>query len=98
MLAYIAYNREPVSRCVRAKIASDEIDRSVKDKRQRDFFHFVLHNYVEHGVEELRPDNISAMLTAKYGTVYDAEKELGDAEAIRKHFIDFQRYLYQEAS
>ena len=98
VLAYIAYNREPVSRCVRAEMAIGEIDKTVKDERQRHFFRFVLRNYVELGVEELRPDNISTLLTTKYGSVPDAEKELGDAEAIRKHFIDFQRYLYQEAS
>jgi type I restriction enzyme R subunit len=37
------------------------------------------------------------VLEAKYGSIHAAQMELGSVEDIQKTFIDFQKYLYQEA-
>ena len=48
------------------------------------------------GVDELDVSKFSTIITAKYGTTTDATNALGDLENIKKVFIDFQQYLYEE--
>jgi hypothetical protein len=35
-----------------------------------------------------------AVIAAKYGSINAAQRELGDAQAIRRTFVDFQQHLY----
>ena len=35
-------------------------------------------------------------LVSKYGGMYEAERELGNVEAIKRVFVDFQQHLYSE--
>ncbi len=55
---------------------------------------FVLRNYLSEGVDELGVGKLSTVLTAKYGGINAAQRELGDAQAIRKTFVKFQQHLY----
>ena len=61
---------------------------------QRDFIRFVLHKYVEGGVDELDDSKLSAMMMAKYRSLGDAERALGDVGEVRELFIAFQQHLY----
>ena len=61
-----------------------------------EFIDYVLVNYINAGVDELDVSKLSTIITAKYGTTTDATNALGDLENIKKVFIDFQQYLYEE--
>ena len=54
----------------------------------------MLHKYVAGGVDELDDSKLSGMIMAKYHSIDDAEKKLGDVSEVRKTFIDFQQHLY----
>ena len=43
---------------------------------------------------ELDVGKLSTVLTARYGSINAAQRELGDAHTIRKTFVDFQQHLY----
>lgn len=54
--------------------------------------------YIECGVEELDQEKLPDLLTLKYQAIRDAEEILGGVENIRATFIEFQKYLYEEAA
>jgi len=93
VLEYIAYANTPISREARVKAAKDNIF-AMLTLSQRDFVSFVLHKYVEGGVDELDDSKLSGMIVAKYHSIDDAERKLGDVGEVRKTFIDFQQHLY----
>jgi hypothetical protein len=51
----------------------------------------------EGGVDELGDSKLSGMIMAKYHSIEDAEKKLGDVGEVRRTFIDFQQHLYVKA-
>jgi type I restriction enzyme R subunit len=67
------------------------------DNKQKEFLEFVLSKYIETGVEELDQEKLPHLLTLKYQALMDAEEILGGVDNIRTIFIDFQKYLYEEA-
>lgn len=93
VLAYIAFNRPPVTRAERVESHRAEIFREY-DYRQQDFLRFVLGHYVEQGVSELDPDKLPQLIELKYNTVGDAIQELGPVQDIREVFVGFQKRLY----
>ena len=66
--------------------------------KQREFIQYVLRNYVAMGIDELAVTKLGTILTAKYGSMHAAQRELGTVKEIRATFIDFQQYLYEEAA
>ena len=49
------------------------------------------------GVQELDQGKLTALLRLKYhNSIADAVADLGSAENIRKSFVGFQKYLYEE--
>ena len=96
VLQYIAYAKETVSRAARVETNEDNIY-TMLNAQQREFVSYVLRNYVEVGVDELDIGNLSTVLTAKYGSVHEAQQELGDVEEVQRTFIEFQEHLYKEA-
>jgi type I restriction enzyme R subunit len=48
-------------------------------------------------VDEIDIGKLATVLEAKYGSINEAQKLLGSVQDIQKTFIDFQKYLYQEA-
>ena len=96
VLEYIAYAKPTISRLARVESNKNNIFNMLNDK-QRQFITFVLSNYIKDGVEELDVSKLSTIITAKYGSINAAQVELGMTDQIRKMFIDFQQYLYQEA-
>ena len=66
------------------------------NNKQKEFLEFVLSKYIETGVEELDEEKLPALLELKYQSLPEAAEVLGGVSNIRKTFIDFQKYLYQE--
>ena len=95
VLEYISYSRKPISRADRVVNAEQKIYAFLNDK-QRAFINFVLGNYIKAGVDELDIDKLSPALISKYGGVYEAQQELGNVDDIKKVFVEFQQYLYDE--
>jgi len=95
VLEYISYSRKPISRADRVVNAEQKIYAFLNEK-QRAFINFVLGNYIKAGVDELDIDKLSPALISKYGGVYEAQLELGNVDGIKKVFVEFQQYLYDE--
>ena len=56
----------------------------------------MLKQYIDEGVGELDDQKLPDLLNLKYQSIADAKQELGEIQAIRNTFIDFQKYLYDE--
>ena len=95
VLEYVAYASTPISRADRVSTTENNIY-AMLNAAQRDFIRFVLHKYVEGGVDELDDSKLSAMMLAKYRSLNDAELALGDVGGVRELFIAFQQHLYQK--
>jgi type I restriction enzyme, R subunit len=93
VLEYIAYAKAPVSRAARVETNQDNIY-NLLNQQQRDFVSYVLRNYVKMGVDELDVGKLSTVLTAKYGSIHAAQRELGTVQEIQKTFVEFQQQLY----
>lgn len=93
VLQYIAYSNPTLTRKERVESAEDNIYKFI-DKKQIEFIRFVLNNYVQEGIDELDVSNLSTIINAKYGSINEAQKELGSADEIKEVFTDFQKYLY----
>ena len=96
VLAYVAFQLQPVSREQRAEQAKVEISTHFNTK-QRVFLSFVLSQYVKVGVDELDQAKLSPLLKLKYNNaIADAVADLGRPEDIGRMFAGFQKYLYRE--
>ena len=95
VLEYINYAREPITRQERVSKAEDNIHAFLKSEH-REFIDFVLNNYIKGGVEELDDRKLGTIITNKYQSNIDAERELGDLDEVIDVFIKFQEYLYLE--
>ncbi len=95
VLAYVAYAMPKKTRSERAELGKPKILEAYDDKLQA-FLDFVLGEYVKQGDEELGQDKLGELVRLKYGTVKDAEGELGSVAAIREAFIGFQHHLYED--
>lgn len=94
VLSYVAYHKDLVPRVERAGKA--KIYLHDYSKNQQDFLNFVLEQYVKQGVSELDDAKLPDLLELKYQAIADAKRELGDIKTIRKTFVKFQEYLYEE--
>ncbi|MDC0333094.1 DEAD/DEAH box helicase family protein [Gammaproteobacteria bacterium] len=97
VLQYIAYSNPAITRKERVDLAEDNIYQFI-NKDQVDFIRFVLNNYIQEGIDELDIANLSTIINAKYGSINEAQKELGSSNEIKEAFTDFQKYLYQKSS
>jgi type I restriction enzyme R subunit len=79
----------------RVQIAEETIY-AILNENQKEFIAFVLSKYVESGVDELDQEKLPQLLINKYQSLEDAKEILGDGGDIRKLFIEFQKYLYEE--
>ena len=97
VLQYIAFSKPAISRKERVDLAQDNIYKFI-NKDQIEFIRFVLNNYIQYGIDELDVSNLSTIITAKYNSINQGQKELGSLDEIKDIFIDFQKYLYQKSS
>lgn len=94
VLSYVAFHSEIIDRSFRAEKA--KVNLKDYNPKQQEFLNFVLSQYVKQGVDELDDSKIGDLLVLKYNAIADAKRELGDIPSIRKNFIDFQSYLYDD--
>ena len=97
VLQYIAFSNPAISRKERVDLAEDNIYNFI-NKDQVEFIRFVLNNYIQEGIDELDISNLSTIINAKYGSINEAQKELGSPNEIKATFTDFQKFLYQKIS
>ena len=95
VLQYIAYSNPALTRKERVESAEDNIYKFI-DKKQIEFIRFVLNNYIKEGIDELDVSNLPTIINSKYGSLNEAQKQLGSAGDIKEVFTDFQKYLYQK--
>jgi len=95
VLQYIAFSNPALTRKERVESAEDNIYKFI-NKEQVEFIRFVLNNYIQEGIDELDISNLSTIINAKYGSINEAQKELGSSGEIKEVFTDFQKYLYQK--
>ena len=96
VLAFVAFAANPVTRAERAEAAKVASAAAFTDK-QTAFVDFVLAQYVAQGVDELDQEKLSPLLKLKYkNALADAFAELGKPEQVRRVFVDFQKYLYND--
>ena len=97
VLQFIAYSNPAITRKERVDLAEDNIYNFI-NKDQVDFIRFVLNNYIKEGIDELDISNLPTIINAKYGSINEAQKELGSSSEIKEAFTEFQKYLYQKSS
>jgi len=95
VLEYVAYAIEPVTRQNRVDTAYNKIFGDLGPD-QKEFVEFVLSRYVDSGVEVLDQSLLPELLKLKYQAIADASAKLGGNDQIRKLFVDFQKYLYEQ--
>ena len=93
VLAYIAFNKPPVSRSERVEAHIEDIFQGL-DYKQVEFLRFVLDHYIARGVGELDTEKLPDLIELKYNSVGDGVRELGPASQIREVFEGFQQHLY----
>lgn len=94
VLAYVSFALPPISRSERVEQSKDKIFNGLEAK-QKEFLDFVLVKYKERGVEELDEEKLPILLNLKYHAITNAEQALGNVDAIRSIFFNFQRNLYE---
>ncbi len=95
VLANIAFAHTPVARKDRAEFGRARVAKNFEANLQT-FLEFVLSQYEKEGVGELENQKLPDLLELKYKGLGEATAQLGHVAHIRKAFVDFQRFLYQE--
>lgn len=99
VLAHVAYGKRAVSRATRVEANKDNIYNKLPSPGQKEFVASVLRNYVKIGEDELNVSKLPNVLSARYGSINDAERQIGlNKKDIRNIFVDFQQYLYEEVA
>jgi type I restriction enzyme R subunit len=94
VLAYIRFNNPTKTRAQRADRVEESL--SGEDNQQmRDFLTSILEAYKMHGERELGTEKLTSFLTARFGTLADARRMLGEIPKIRDAYIELQRDLYE---
>jgi type I restriction enzyme R subunit len=95
VLAYVRFAAALVTRESRATHAAAQVQPGLS-REQREFIDFVLDHYVREGVEELDDAKLAPLLRLRYGSINDAQEQLGPVADIRQLFVGFQRFLYDK--
>lgn len=93
VLTYISFLTPPISRVKRVELSKDKIFTGLSGT-QKEFLDFVLSKYEEKGVEELDEEKLPVLLNLKYHAIANAVGKLGEVDAIRSLFFNFQKDLY----
>jgi len=88
---YVAKSREERATAAKATVFA------ILNPNQKEFVDFVLEKYIEVGVDELDDSKLKSLLENKYQSLEDGLAALGSTGEVRKLFIEFQQYLYQES-
>ncbi|MEO8756906.1 MAG: type I restriction-modification enzyme R subunit C-terminal domain-containing protein [Devosia sp.] len=94
VLAYIRFTSSPKTREQRAGIV-EQTGLAGVDREMHAFLVGILQAYTAHGEDELSLTKLAAFLTARYGSITDAKKRLGEPAVVRAAFINLQQQLYR---
>lgn len=95
VLAYVAYNRPPITRSQRVELHRGRIFQHYSDYEAQEFLSFVLDHYIKEGVGVLDDGKLQDLIALKYHSIADAVAELGQPASIRETFVGFQKHLYE---
>jgi type I restriction enzyme R subunit len=95
VLEYIAYQKRPVNRSLRAQSAN--LYTSQQTPEQVSFIQYLVSVYVKAGIDELDADRLPKLIANKYGTILEGTNALGGIEEAKLTFYGFQRRLYEQA-
>ncbi|MDV7201121.1 DEAD/DEAH box helicase family protein [Roseovarius sp. 10] len=95
VLAYIRFTTPPKTRTDRAEATKESMPQDIQED-MREFLIGVLRAYQERGETELATQKLNHFLTARYGSIADAKRKLGDVSTIKKAFVDIQTSLYRQ--
>jgi type I restriction enzyme R subunit len=95
VLAYIRFTTPPKTRDERALAASEALS-AEHSEYLKTFLIQILDAYREKGERELGPEKLPAFLLAKYGTLEDARRQLGEMPSIRRIYLGLQAALYKQ--
>lgn len=94
VLARIRFDLDPRTREERAADAERNA-LATYDNAMREFLQSVLSGYKRNGISELEVDQLSNVLSARYGSMGDAKRQLGKVAAIKSAFVNMQRDIYR---
>ena len=95
ILAFLAYETTPLERARRAEIVRQDYMNSLPEPVQQ-LIEFLMAQYVNNGYKEMAEDHLSTLLKMKYGSPFDATKQLHmPIPQIRDTYFEFQRQLYK---
>lgn len=95
ILSYLAYETTPLERAKRAEIVRQDYMNSLPKPVQQ-LVEFLMAQYVHNGYKEMAEDHLSTLLKMKYGSPFDATKQLHmQIPQIRDTYFEFQRQLYK---
>ena len=95
VLEYIAFQKKPVQRSVRAQNANLYTGKQTPE--QVAFIQYLVSVYIKAGIDELDADRLPKLMANKYGTIIDGTNALGGIEQAKGTFFNFQRRLYRQA-
>ncbi len=95
VLEYIAYQKRPVNRSLRAQSAN--LYTGQQTPEQVSFIQYLVSVYVKAGIDELDADRLPKLMANKYGTILEGTNALGGIEEAKLTFYGFQRRLYEQA-
>lgn len=95
VLEYIAYQKRPVNRSLRAQKAN--LYTGEQTPEQMAFIQYLVSVYVKAGIDELEEDRLPKLMQNKYGTIVEGISALGGIDGAKGTFFNFQRNLYQQA-
>lgn len=95
ILSFLAYETTPLERARRAEIVRLDYMTSLPKPVQQ-LVEFLITQYVHNGYKEMAEDHLSTLLKMKYGSPFDATKQLHmQIPQIRDTYFEFQRQLYK---
>ena len=95
ILSYLAYETTPLERAKRAEIVRQDYMSQLSEPVQQ-LIEFLMTQYVNNGYKEMAEDHLSTLLKMKYGSPFDATKQLHmQIPQIRDTYFEFQRQLYK---
>ena len=95
VLEYIAYQKKPINRSLRAQKAN--LYTGEQTPEQMAFIQYLVSVYIKAGIDELDADRLPKLMANKYGTILEGTNALGGIEQAKGTFYNFQRSLYQQA-
>lgn len=93
VLSYILFTHEPKTRQERASTVR-ETSMEAFNEETREFLLGVLQSYEDRGEVELAPKKLTLYLSARYGTVSESKRVLGNLDSIKSAYSLLQTQIY----